>query len=308
MPIVREEVAKRDAGAAGRWRRGHGPPPPRAGGERPGPRRRTAAAAAQSRSIEPRSRAAWRWASLMSISGSMAADQQVVQLPALGRGQPRERRFERTSVLHAAIRVLVAAPSGVGPLAFTAGLAGVLMPFDQAAGGEAVRDPGGVGRIRAGPGRQLAHGHAAVDLHQRRRLDHGQPALVRALRDLRGGLADERDEQAGYLAGLRRVGHGADRSARAWDARYLTYQICPWGRLFGPAARLSRELASAGAAGTFATWSESRMFARVITAQAGPQGFDKLHRPCPASSFPAPASSPGSRASTCSPAPRPARS
>jgi heme-degrading monooxygenase HmoA len=33
---------------------------------------------------------------------------------------------------------------------------------------------------------------------------------------------------------------------------------------------------SAAAAGTFATSQESRMFARVITAQAGPQGFDSF--------------------------------
>ncbi len=87
------------------------------------------------------------------------------------------------------------------------------MPFDQSAGGETVGDPGGTRRVAAEPGRQVAHGNAAVDLQQRRRLDHGQPALLRALRDLRGGLADERDEQAGYLAGLRQVGHGAHGSA-----------------------------------------------------------------------------------------------
>jgi heme-degrading monooxygenase HmoA len=42
----------------------------------------------------------------------------------------------------------------------------------------------------------------------------------------------------------------------------------------GDTPQLSAEPAGAGAVGTFATSEESRMFARVITAQAGPQGFD----------------------------------
>ncbi len=44
----------------------------------------------------------------------------------------------------------------------------------------------------------------------------------------------------------------------------------------GDTPQLSPEPASAGVTGTFATSQESRMFARVITAQAGPQGFDSF--------------------------------
>ena len=69
------------------------------------------------------------------------SQQQVVQLPALGRGQPRERR---AGGLHAGHQLSPGRDAFRGeayPL--HPPVVGVLIPFDQAAGGETVDEPGG---------------------------------------------------------------------------------------------------------------------------------------------------------------------